>query len=338
MTEKSILLSSKDILLKTGISRATLNNYIKMGILSRPIVQTPLDGLKRPRKLGYFPPESLAIIERVQYLKSEGLSMTAISDQMRKFKPLEAARDGGKENRRGRKEDTRSLSLFPEPDVPGSLRRIGKAETSRGRTRPTGAPALLHHCVLHVSLENRKRLSDETPPEDFLLFIEKTWGEFEALCTSHGGFCRLGESFVAIFIGSGNDSWLKKVLNAAIRVRNLSGRNRDFWTAGCLSSRDVSLKCGLALAEEYSVMLGGSPERMVLARGCAVEEACLLSQHAQGGALWVSKNLLCRLAAEERQAYRYGIREGEAFQDRKFICIAGDSLLPSDIFAAELPR
>ena len=32
-------ITSKEVLSKTGISRATLNNYIKIGILPRPVVK-----------------------------------------------------------------------------------------------------------------------------------------------------------------------------------------------------------------------------------------------------------------------------------------------------------
>ena len=35
--EKQDMITSKEIIEQTGISRATLNNYIKMGILPKPI-------------------------------------------------------------------------------------------------------------------------------------------------------------------------------------------------------------------------------------------------------------------------------------------------------------
>lgn len=77
------MLSSKVLLDKTGISRATLNNYIKLGILSKPIVSNPgLEG-KGPRQLGFFPDDSIARIESINKLKQEGYSMTEIVDVLR---------------------------------------------------------------------------------------------------------------------------------------------------------------------------------------------------------------------------------------------------------------
>lgn len=77
------LISSKEILEKTGISRATLNNYIRVGILPRPLVQRPLDPVSGAKKIGYFPPTALERIQTIQRLKKEGRSMGEIIDLLR---------------------------------------------------------------------------------------------------------------------------------------------------------------------------------------------------------------------------------------------------------------
>ena len=71
--------SSKDILEKTGISRATLNNYIKDGILPRPVLRQPEREDSGAKLMGYFPDESIDRIEQVQRLKKEGLSMAEVA-------------------------------------------------------------------------------------------------------------------------------------------------------------------------------------------------------------------------------------------------------------------
>jgi adenylate cyclase len=75
------LISSKDVLRITGISRATLNNYIKMGILPRPLVGKGREGMQGVKIIGYFPLDVLDRIETVKRLKSEGLSIDAIARQ-----------------------------------------------------------------------------------------------------------------------------------------------------------------------------------------------------------------------------------------------------------------
>jgi len=76
-------ISSKEILERTGISRATLNNYIRLGILPRPLVQRPKEKGGGIKKIGYFPFAVLERIEFVQRLKREGKSIGQISEMVR---------------------------------------------------------------------------------------------------------------------------------------------------------------------------------------------------------------------------------------------------------------
>lgn len=64
---------------KTGISRATLNNYISLGLLSKPVIRSGDEG---ERLLGYFPDESVSRVEEIKALKAEGLSMAQIAEEM----------------------------------------------------------------------------------------------------------------------------------------------------------------------------------------------------------------------------------------------------------------
>ena len=73
------LLTSKDILERTGISRATLNNYIARGFLPRPVVSRPESMVVGgPRQIGHFTPEALDRIELIQQWKRGGIAMEEI--------------------------------------------------------------------------------------------------------------------------------------------------------------------------------------------------------------------------------------------------------------------
>ena len=75
------MLSSKEILEKTRISRATLNNYISFGILSKPVISNPGQS-GGPRQLGYFSDDAIERIHQVQQLKQEGVSMSEIVSRL----------------------------------------------------------------------------------------------------------------------------------------------------------------------------------------------------------------------------------------------------------------
>ena len=94
------LLTSKDILEKTGISRATLNNYIARGFLPRPIVSRPEVSGSGPRQIGHFSPEVLERIELIQQWKRGGIAMDDIGLRLAAANPnpISAARGGASED------------------------------------------------------------------------------------------------------------------------------------------------------------------------------------------------------------------------------------------------
>lgn len=79
MTENT-LITSKSILEQTGISRATLNNYIKLGILPRPVISSPGPDQQGIKQIGFFPSEALLWIAQVKLLKQQGNSMERIAE------------------------------------------------------------------------------------------------------------------------------------------------------------------------------------------------------------------------------------------------------------------
>lgn len=72
------MISSKELLEKTKISRATLNNYINLGLIPKPNVRYPGPDDGDARRLGYFPADALNRIDEIQRLKDQGMSMAEI--------------------------------------------------------------------------------------------------------------------------------------------------------------------------------------------------------------------------------------------------------------------
>lgn len=78
------MISSKALIDQTGISRATLNNYIQLGILPKPIVQSLSASADEggARVLGFFPDDALERVQAVQILKAQGLSMVQVAERL----------------------------------------------------------------------------------------------------------------------------------------------------------------------------------------------------------------------------------------------------------------
>ena len=118
-THNTPWITSKEILVKTGISRATLNNYIKMGLIPRPLVKKPRADMKGTKKIGYFPYAVLERIETVRRLKHEGNTMEDITIQLKDI-PIKCDDNANVESNRGERESDFTLTgsrgpVFEEP-------------------------------------------------------------------------------------------------------------------------------------------------------------------------------------------------------------------------------
>jgi class 3 adenylate cyclase len=74
----SSAISSKELIAKTGISRATLNNYISLNLIPSPSVRRPEEP-GGPTKIGYFPMWVVERIEKIQEMKGSGMRMAEIA-------------------------------------------------------------------------------------------------------------------------------------------------------------------------------------------------------------------------------------------------------------------
>ena len=72
-------ISSKELIARTGISRATLNNYISLNLVPPPAIRKPEEP-GGPTKIGYFPIWVLERIEKIRELKASGVRMAEIGD------------------------------------------------------------------------------------------------------------------------------------------------------------------------------------------------------------------------------------------------------------------
>ncbi|MCG2593586.1 MerR family transcriptional regulator [Ramlibacter sp. XY19] len=84
------MLTSKEIIERTGISRATLNNYIASGLVPRPQVLPPGPQDGAAPRIGYFPDDTIARVESIQRLKQQGWSITRIAEHFAAHPPVAA--------------------------------------------------------------------------------------------------------------------------------------------------------------------------------------------------------------------------------------------------------
>lgn len=138
------MLTSVALLESAGISRATLNNYISLGLLPRPEVrrQAAVPG-EAPVTLGYFPDWALDRIQQIQELKRSGVSMDDIKDVLSEasepVKQIEMA--------------ARPTTAAKPPQAPAPAARLMGEAPPVVEKRNASAPVRASESV-HVSVEN----------------------------------------------------------------------------------------------------------------------------------------------------------------------------------------
>lgn len=135
------MLNSKQLIEITGISRATLNNYVALGILPAPVVKTPGEDEGRATRLGYFSDGAAERIKQVQRLKRQGMSMAQIARELSDPLPLEpqleatassvtkAPEFSGKSVQDGSSSDRSPLSSDAGQGSPGKLQASSLSQT-----------------------------------------------------------------------------------------------------------------------------------------------------------------------------------------------------------------
>ncbi len=84
-------LTSRELMARASISRATLNNYIGLGILPKPELAPGEGPGRQAPRIGRFPAAALATLETVERLKRAGHTMGEIAALLKKGAPIPSA-------------------------------------------------------------------------------------------------------------------------------------------------------------------------------------------------------------------------------------------------------
>ncbi len=273
------MITSKELLERTGISRATLNNYVALGILPTPSVRKPTAPRERARRLGYFPDDAVERIETVRRLKAEGLSIDEIADRFRGYSPA-----------------------------------ADHVVRGRGQEATGDQSVIMPLCVVIAELENAARIHAELLAEDYIDLIDEIAGTAEQTFRSHHGVhCNLtAERFVAYFLPQHSPSYLFDALQCAHALREAMRRICDEWQRRKSWTSKLRLNIGLNAAEDWLADVRSPSGAAFTVLGDAANTAAKLSRLAENGAIWATKILLAKLSGEERKRVRFGIRRSRA--------------------------
>lgn len=186
------MISSKDLMERAGISRATLNNYIALGLLSKPELRSSdpagSPDMSGARVLGYFPDDAVERLARIRELKASGWSMSQIAASMASAAAAPTLGAGGHVNlpatRSGSQAHAASGAAVPVPTVPAASPAVAIA---RG-----AVPAATGQALSGADAPLQLTLDDVRQPAYMLNHsLELTWFNEAARSELLGNFERL---------------------------------------------------------------------------------------------------------------------------------------------------
>ncbi len=266
------MLTRKELLQRTGISRATLNQYIALGILPEPVgEETPAAGRD----------DHVMRIETVRRLREEGLSIAEI---VAKFGT--APETGG------------PPGSHSPVDPPGR----GALENQH--------PRFTRICALVADLQDSARIRVELPPQEYFELINQIWRMGETVLRSYPATQgkHPGDGMVLYFVAQPSRSY---VLDAVLCAKELQVNMRRIsreWQLHKNWTNQLYLNIGLSEGVECFGAYHSAGNVEFTALGDTLEHARWLSGFARCGAVWVTKNLIGKMSPDERKMFRLGIR------------------------------
>lgn len=301
------MLNSKEILEQTGISRATLNNYIGWGIVPKPEVLPPEPQDGGAPRLGYFPEDVVARIAEIQRLKKEGWSMPRIAEHF-----------GAKPTVSAPSEDDSQAPEFVAPDIPPGGAPPARSPFPPAST-PSGAaavpppkriPVLTDVAVLVAGLQHSSSIWSELPAEEYFELINQVWATVDPIfrrhSASHGR--HPADGMVGYFFPAAGGSYLWNALVAAHEIRHAMRRVSADWQLRKGWSTDLYMNIGIDEGQEWLGTFRSASTVEFAAFADTINQAALISDFSRFGAVWATKNLVGKLSPEERQRLRYGVR------------------------------
>ena len=286
------LISSLELQTKTGISRATMNNYIKMGLLPKPLIKKPVDKRSKAKRIGYFYESVLEVVNQVRLYKQQGRSMREITA-------------GFIEKTNKQDKYTAIVTESNEIDV-GKNDRLN---VQQGIIH-LGEPSFVHLAVLSACLYDSSRICAELPPGRYFNMLMQLRIIADEIVKKYP--CTIkknsGDHVLCYFFRDSDDSYLLNAISCAVRLKKSMVRINDQTEWKQAWPNNVFLNIAVCEGEEYVGVIPSSFADEIVTTGNSEYYAISLCEVGEPGSILTTKSLINKIGESEKPKIRYGIR------------------------------
>lgn len=332
-TYSTDLISSLDVIEKTKISRATLNNYIKRGLLPRPVIKRPADEKIKARQIGYFPKSVLERIDRIKEMKREGMNVNRIVEKLldersadllhtplRETLKTDVDWPYGADKRLSLKKDeidtskSTNVKLSNDQTSLKILKDIKTIIITREDTLKllmnNPQPAPTHFSILAARLDNEKHLQMELMGSEYQKLLKQIIMITERILIQYTGVYgkNYGNRILYYFIKNEQSNYLMDSIYTAFQLKRSMDQISDEWKSKKGWAHDICLNTGIS--DDYNDM-NIKPSLLSFefsSHGDSADMAEKLSQFATKGSIWTTKAMMNKLSQEEQRKINFGIK------------------------------
>lgn len=182
-------------------------------------------------------------------------------------------------------------------------------------------PVLTDLAVMVADLQDSVKICSELPPEEYFELFNQIWQMlgpiFRRHHATHGK--HVGDGMVYYFFPQPESNFIMNALLCAQEVRIAMRKVSQEWRMRKKWLNDLYLNIGLNEGEEWvgTYQVDNALEVAVL--GDTINHTARLSDVARFGSIWATKNLLCKLAPDDRRRVRFGVCRKDANAPEHFV-------------------
>ena len=195
-------------------------------------------------------------------------------------------------------------------------------------------PSLVSLSVLIADLQDSVKISAELLPAQYFELINGLWELVGPVFERHKAIYgkHVGDGMLYYFIDKPGENHVINCINCAIEIREKMKKFSNKWKGIKGWANDLYLNTGINEGQEFFGTIHSANTVEFTALGDTINIAARLSEFAENGEIWTTKNVISRLSHEERSVFRFGVHHknhhGEPFIRDSFSRVS-DLITPS---------